>query len=270
MAELIDQVKQIAQEAGKEILRIYRSADSIEIKIKDDKSPLTLADRTSHEIISDGLSLMKNALPVISEEGLQPIFAERKHYKKYWLVDPLDGTREFVKRSDEFTVNIALMDLGIPVMGVVYVPVSGELYWAEKHKGAFKMEPGGSIIRLHAHDFDIRAKGLRILCSRSHINAATRSYIENFDEPELISTGSSLKFLWIAENKADIYPRLGPTMEWDTAAAQVILHEAGGQVVRYLDRVPLEYNKRSLENPHFLAFARIRKNDERKKSFIIP
>jgi 3'(2'), 5'-bisphosphate nucleotidase len=254
---MIEEVKKIAIAAGNQILNIYRSSKSIELEFKEDQSPLTLADRLSHEAIDEGLKQLNPEIPIISEEGENIRYEERKTYGSYWLVDPLDGTREFLNRTDEFTVNIALMRNGSPELGVVYVPVSSELYWAVRDQGAFKMEKTNTIQRLSAHTIDLEAKNLRILCSRSHINNATKEYIQKFNDPTLIATGSSLKFLWIAENKADIYPRLGPTMEWDTAAAQVILQEAGGRIERYEDGMLLDYNKRSLKNPHFVAFAKL-------------
>lgn len=255
---LIEKVKTVAIQAGKRILQVYQSPHSIELEYKEDQSPLTLADRLSHDMIFNGLTELSPDLPIISEEGNYIRYEERKAFNTYWLVDPLDGTREFLNRTDEFTVNIALMENGLPVLGVVYVPVTAELFWAEADKGAFKMEELNNIIPLKTHTIDLNAKNLRILCSRSHINNATKEYIRKFDDPQLITTGSSLKFLWIAEKKADIYPRLGPTMEWDTAAAQIILQESGGRVERYDDSELLNYNKRSLKNPHFVAYANIK------------
>jgi 3'(2'), 5'-bisphosphate nucleotidase len=254
---LLEEVKKIAVRAGNEILNVYSSSISVELEYKEDQSPLTLADRLSHDAIFEGLSGLHFDYPIISEEGEYIRYSERKEFNTYWLVDPLDGTREFINRTDEFTVNIALMHDGAPVLGVVYVPVTSELYWAMKDEGAHKMDKMKIVHQLETHTIDPKARNLRILCSRSHINNATKEYIQKFDDPELIATGSSLKFLWIAEQKADIYPRLGPTMEWDTAAAQIILQEAGGRIERYEDGALLDYNKRSLKNPHFIAYAKL-------------
>ncbi|MCL4169309.1 UNVERIFIED_CONTAM: hypothetical protein GTU68_003603, partial [Idotea baltica] len=173
-------------------------------------------------------------------------------------VDPLDGTKEFIKRNGEFTVNIALIHNNKSVAGVVYVPVTDEMFWAIEGEGAWK-EASGEKTKLQANNYSMEDEGLGVVCSRSHLNEETSTFLNNMNNPETVSKGSSLKFLIIAESNADVYPRLAPTMEWDTAAAHIILEEAGGQVVRADDHTPLRYNKEILTNPHFIAYGNVKK-----------
>lgn len=254
---LIEDLKKIAVAAGQVILDVYNNSEDVVITKKDDNSPLTIADRKANELICEGLEKLNILYPIISEENKAVPYEERKNYAYYWLVDPLDGTKEFIKRNGEFTVNIALIHNQIPVMGIVYAPVLGELYWAIKGDGAFQLK-AGQTKRLEANSFDMTDSGLKIVASRSHLNADTQTYVNNLESPELVSKGSSLKFLLMATGDADLYPRLAPTMEWDTAAAQIVLEEAGGQVLQYGTDAALKYNKEDLLNPYFVASGRVK------------
>lgn len=244
----------IAKEAGERILEVYRT--SFTIKNKIDNSPLTTADYLSHEIISKRLKNIYPAIPVLSEEGKGISYEVRKNWQYFWLIDPLDGTKEFIKRNGEFTVNIALINRHKPVLGVIYAPAKNILYFAKRGKGAFKLVADGNTqnIRLNGKSDD---KGLRAVVSRSHSNQELEEYLNKLNIKERISTGSSLKFCLVAEGKADIYPRIGTTMEWDTAAGQIIVEEAGGKVVEFATGNPLTYNKKSLKNPSFIVIGQI-------------
>ncbi len=250
---MAEHVCQIAQSAGQLIMDIYQSGLVIEVEHKSDQSPLTLADQRANELICRELQLQIPSIPIISEENKAIPYAQRKHFDTFWLIDPLDGTKEFIKRNGEFTVNIALIQYGKPVLGVVYVPANDTLYFGIKYKGAFEMR-NETLLPLQAKTFRLSDKKLRLVCSRSHLNEATEQFVHQFDEPELIARGSSLKFLALATGQAHLYPRLAPTMEWDTAAAQIILEEAGGSVIDQNTQQPLRYNKESLRNPHFVAY----------------
>jgi 3'(2'), 5'-bisphosphate nucleotidase len=239
-----------AELANVEILKVYRSND-FQAEAKGDNSPLTLADRRSHAIIE---SILKNTnLPILSEEGKNIPYSERKGWEYFWLVDPLDGTKEFLKRNDEFTVNIALIHKGVPVLGVVSVPVSGDTYYASKDGGAF-LKRDGTIIHLNKRpSIDLSASGLRVVASRSHMSEETQTFVDKLKDPVLVSKGSSLKFTLLAEGRADIYPRFGPTMEWDTAAAHAIVNAVGLKVLREGSNEELVYNKEDLLNSYFLV-----------------
>jgi len=251
--DLAKAVATIAKDAGAAILDIYHNAENYEVEQKSDDSPLTVADRTANTIICDGLEKLEVQYPIISEENKSIPYEERKDYASAWLVDPLDGTKEFIKRNGEFTVNIALIEKGKSTLGVVYAPVLDELYWAVEGEGAY-LEKNGQTTQLHAKSFEMANKNLGVVCSRSHLNDATKEFVEKLNEPELVSKGSSLKFLLIAKGEAHVYPRLAPTMEWDTAAAHVVVTEAGGQVIAQDTMLPLMYNKENLLNPHFVAY----------------
>lgn len=257
MKELSEEVVRIAKLAGAKILEIYADESLFGIEVKSDESPLTQADKAANDIIIEGLSALSVDYPIISEETKLKPFSERKHYKKFWLVDPLDGTKEFIKRNGDFTVNIALVEDGAPIMGVVFIPVTGEVYWGIKGSGAFHQDESGETKKLQANAYSMSDKGLRVVCSRSHINADTQQFIDQLEEPESVSRGSSLKFLLIASGQAEVYPRMGPTMEWDTGAAQIVLEEAGGQVLHHVTLEPLKYNKENLLNPYFIAQAKL-------------
>ncbi len=244
--------------AGKAILEIYQSDDH-GISNKSDNSPLTLADQAAHRIILDALGRLTPDIPVISEESSIVPYSIRKAYSSYWLVDPLDGTKEFIKRNGEFTVNIAFVKERKSVMGLVYVPLSGILYKGILGQGAQKIDASGQTHELACTHFSFEDESIRVVTSRSHLNDATKAILRKLNKPQILAKGSSLKFLAIAEGQAEYYPRMGPTMEWDTAAAQIILEEAGGQVLCADTKAALRYNKKSLLNPNFEAMA-TRKN----------
>jgi 3'(2'), 5'-bisphosphate nucleotidase len=238
----------IARRAGEAILSVYRS--EFAVQHKDDRSPLTEADLAAHRVIVDGLGALRPMLPVLSEEAASVPFAERSTWERYWLVDPLDGTREFVKRNGEFTVNIALIERGEPVLGVVYAPDRGYLTHALRGAGAFLERDGAAPVPMRTTR---RGAIARIAGSRSHRDERFDAFAARLGDYELLALGSSLKFCLIAEGGADAYLRTGPTSEWDTAAGQCVLEEAGGRVTT-LDGRPLRYNEKdSLLNPDFLA-----------------
>lgn len=239
----------IAQKAGIAIMDIYHTAADFQMEAKSDNSPVTIADKMANEIICSHLNNLRIKWPIISEESPSLSYNERKDLEYCWMVDPLDGTKEFIKKNGDFTVNIALLHQQRPILGVVYIPVTATGYIAVKGQGAFKITPDGT----KGIQVQTTSVHQRILCSRSHLTSATQAYINKFPNPKLIARGSSLKFLLIAEGNADLYPRLGPTMEWDTAAADIIVTEAGGEVVEWESKTPLLYNKASLRNPFFLV-----------------
>lgn len=243
------EIIRIAAEAGRRILEIYHSGFSIEHK--DDQSPLTAADTAAHHAICGALSRLTPKVPILSEESSLIPFAERKTWSQYWLVDPLDGTREFIKRNGEFTVNIALIKNHQPVLGVVHVPVTGITYHATSGTGAWKQSTTGVPLKIKTRPTNI--KQITVAGSRSHGNDRQQKFFEKLGDVEVYAIGSSLKFCLVAEGIVDIYPRFGPTSEWDTAAAQCIVEEAGGRVTDE-NFEPLRYNtKDSLLNPDFLV-----------------
>ena len=251
LSELVTAVNRIAGDAAKEILKVYESDFSV--THKDDKSPLTAADMASHNTICKQLATLTPDIPILSEESADIPFPERKSWQQYWLIDPLDGTREFVKRNGEFTVNIALIENHQPVLGVVYVPVSGITYFASKDNGAFKQSGADSPIQIKTKK--TRTGQFTVAGSRSHASEKQHAFSNALENVEIISIGSSLKFCLVAEGKVDIYPRFGPTSEWDTAAAHCIVVEAGGMVTDEKLNT-LTYNqKESLINPDFLVIA---------------
>ncbi|MEM6642729.1 MAG: 3'(2'),5'-bisphosphate nucleotidase CysQ [Bacteroidota bacterium] len=251
LKELLTVAKQAATAAGAEILKIYNTGD-FSVEAKADNSPLTIADKAAHNTIVSFLE--KTGLPILSEEGQSIDYKERQAWDHFWMVDPLDGTKEFIKKNGEFTVNIALIHKGKSIMGVVYPPVLGELYWALEGEGAFRQRNGESK-KLSTSKKRLHDQGLKIVASRSHMSPETQDFVDALDQPEIVSKGSSLKFLLVAAGEADVYPRFGPTMEWDTAAAQVIVSEAGGSVTLEDKITPLSYNKENLLNPYFIVFA---------------
>lgn len=249
---LISDLNAIAIKAGEAIMKIYES-DDFDIEQKDNDSPLTRADKASNEIICSHLAVLTPDIPIISEENKEIVYEDRKTYELFWMIDPLDGTKEFINKNGEFTVNIALISNNESVGGIVYAPVLGELFYAFKDNGAF-MVKDDIVSPIKANQFSSTDSMLRIVCSKSHLNEATQKFIEQYEERVKVQVGSSLKFVQLAQGKADIYPRLAPTMEWDTAAAQIILEEAGGRVVRADDGTKVIYNKMDLTNPHFIAY----------------
>jgi len=250
MDKQAQQLLDIARAAGRSILEVYHQDFSVDEKA--DNSPLTAADLASHRIIVEGLERLDPAIPVLSEEGAATPYTTRRQWRRYWLIDPLDGTREFVKRNGEFTVNIALIDEGRPVVGVVHVPVSGVSYVGQAGQGAWKVDADGGSTEIRVCE---KRRGIaRVAGSRSHAGDSLMRFLERLGDHEIVSMGSSLKLCLVAEGVADIYPRLGPTSEWDTAAAQAVVESAGGLVTDTQFR-PLRYNtKDSLLNPHFLVF----------------
>ena len=243
-------INDIVYDAGKAILDIYDT--SFNVETKSDNSPLTQADKNSHSIIDLGLNSIFPNIPILSEEGRKVPYSERKKWDCFWLVDPLDGTKEFVKRNGEFTVNIALIKNNYPIFGSVYAPYKKELFWALEGLGAWK-----SVNKDKDQPIKILKsnKKIRIVISRSHPNEKVLDYMNQYNEYELIRMGSSLKLCCIADGKADIYPRLGPTSEWDIAAAQCIVEQAGGSVIEYNSNNRLHYNKENILNPFFIVSA---------------
>ncbi len=239
-----------AEQASIEILNVYNSGD-FHAEAKGDQSPLTLADKKAHHKIVDILTATK--FPILSEEGKSIPFHERKNWEYFWMVDPLDGTKEFIKRNGEFTVNIALIHNGKPVLGVVAVPVTGDLFYSAAGEGAW-LKRNGKVVKLNKRNsIDLKADSLRVVASRSHMNEETQMFIDQLKSPTLVSQGSSLKFMLLVEGKADVYPRYAPTMEWDTAAAHAVVNEAGLKVYREGETSELQYNKENLLNPYFLV-----------------
>jgi 3'(2'), 5'-bisphosphate nucleotidase len=249
-SELLALAVSAAEKASLEILKVYRS-DDFQVEAKGDQSPLTRADKKAHEIISAELSA--SGYPVLSEEGRNIPFDERRAWEYFWMVDPLDGTKEFIKRNDEFTVNIALIHREKPVLGVVAVPVSGDIYFGATGRGVTLRRGGKDETLPRRGPVDTNAPGLRVVASRSHMNLATENFINKLKDAVLVSAGSSLKFMLVAEGKADLYPRFGPTMEWDTAAAHLIVNEVGMKVYRDGEMAELRYNKDNLLNPDFMV-----------------
>jgi 3'(2'), 5'-bisphosphate nucleotidase len=261
MKQLLNTAIIAALQAGKAILEIYHSGE-FDIEIKGDNSPLTKADTASHNVIMSYLT--KTDIPVLSEEGRDISYQERKGWKQLWIVDPIDGTKEFIKRNGEFTVNIALIKDQCPLIGVIFVPVTGVLYFSSKEIGAFK-------ISVNLDDYDIKAllsKGKKlplqredntftIVASRSHMSAETEDYVQQMrdihGEVHLISKGSSLKLCMVAEGTADCYPRFAPTMEWDTAAGQAICEHAGFEVIDWGTKKNMLYNREELLNNWFFV-----------------
>ena len=286
MTGLLETVAGLIIEAGVAIEDIYET--DFRVDTKDDASPITEADRRAHRIIRDGLAGIDIAgysgLPFLSEEGIHTSFEERKTWKRYWLVDPLDGTKEFVQRNGEFTVNIALIEDSLPAAGWVYVPVTGVLYIGFPGEGAYRLENARGKYRSSERASDTASPSdsasgpaavmrsavrlpdknnagsgtLKIVASRSHLNDTTKRYIDTIQQrlgvpAETIQAGSSLKLCRIAEGSADLYPRFGPTMEWDTAAAHAVCRAAGCRVISLETNNEMEYNKADLHNPHFIA-----------------
>lgn len=252
LADWLAPVCAIAAQASAEILDIYASA--FRVTSKEDRSPLTAADLAAHRSIVSGLQQLTPHLPILSEEAADIPFSERQTWRRYWLVDPLDGTKEFIQRNGQFTVNIALIDEHVPMLGVVHIPVTGRCYFAAQGYGAFRADAGHAPQALHVAQL---ASGVpvRVVGSKSHGGAALQQFVAALGAHHLVTAGSSLKFCQVAEGTADVYPRLGPTSEWDTAAAQAIVEVAGGAVVAADSGAALRYNQRdSLLNPHFIAY----------------
>jgi len=246
----IDDIIAIAQKAGNVIMEIYTKDFTVEYK--DDKSPLTEADTKANAVIVEGLSALAVSFPILSEEGKTIPYDERKNWEYFWMVDPLDGTKEFIKKNGEFTVNIALIHKNTPILGVVYAPALGEMYWSKQGEGAFKNK-----VRLPLKTNNAPEKSVTVVASKSHLSDETVNFIDNVKASSesliFVSKGSSLKLCMVAEGSADIYPRLAPTMEWDTAAADAIVQGAGKTVYQYQSNIAVKYNKKELLNPWFVV-----------------
>ena len=265
MKQLLTTAVRASLEAGKAVNEVYENKD-FEVETKQDETPLTLADRRAHEIISGYLE--KTGYPVLSEEGKDIDYDKRSHWEYFWLVDPLDGTKEFIKKNGEFTVNIALVHQGTPIVGVVFAPYVRQLYFGAHQFGAYKVDDmhqglmnfgdldelmkAGNILPLKNE-----RKQLVVVGSRSHMNEDTQTYIdalkEKYGDAEFVSKGSSLKICMVAEGNADVYPRFAPTMEWDTAAGHAVALAAGYPVTQQDGKTPLQYNKKDLTNPYFIV-----------------
>ena len=259
--KLLLDVCNVSIEAGKEILNFYNN--DIEVTHKEDLSPLTKADLASNKIILESLTKLKSNIPILSEESLVD-WSIRKNWKKYWLVDPLDGTKEFIKKNGEFTVNIALIEDNNPILGVIYVPAKSLLYFAEKNKGSFKTNTKDKLENLKGIQkilVSSQTNRARVIGSRSHSNATFDNWVkQKFPNADIVQAGSSLKFCLIAEGEADIYPRFGPTSEWDIAAGHIIVDEAGGKI-RTFQNNSIKYNtKENIINPEFYAIGNINLN----------
>ena len=246
---LINSVKSIAVEAGFAIMDIYHA--DYDIQIKADNSPVTEADKKANTIITNKLNQLTPDIPILSEEGRNIPFSERSNWKYFWLIDPLDGTKEFIKKNDEFTVNIALIQNGKPTFGVVYAPALDILYWGEVGEGAYKKM--GKSIKVKINVLDELNNPVLVAGSRSHPSERMNAFMGQFKESEVRSMGSSLKVCLVADGSVHLYPRLGPTMEWDTGAAHAILKASGGEAIIHGTNEPLRYNKENLLNPEFIA-----------------
>jgi 3'(2'), 5'-bisphosphate nucleotidase len=264
----LELIIRISVAAGREIMEVYST--DFDVEMKDDNSPLTVADKNANKVISQGLS--STSIPVLSEEGKQIPYSERRSWRRFWMVDPLDGTKEFVKKNGEFTVNIALIEDGMPVLGVIFAPALDTLYFGSEETGSWMIkEAGKKICSLEFDDKFLKRlcalgsklplksvnRGFTVVASRSHLNDDTKRFIEElkvrYGDVNFISSGSSLKICLVADGSADVYPRLAPTMEWDTAAGQAIAFHSGCKVNQYVSKSPVVYNKEDLLNPFFVV-----------------
>jgi 3'(2'), 5'-bisphosphate nucleotidase len=247
LKDLTELAIKASQKAGEAILKIYHSKD-FGVEFKGDNSPLTKADQAANEVIVSYLE--KTGFPILSEEGKTISYEERKNWEFFWMVDPLDGTKEFIKKNGEFTVNIALIHQKIPVIGVVYSPVLEWMYWGNNEEGAWKRVKNEKPVSLKK---SVLSEVKTIVASRSHLSIETQKFIDQFPGAEVISMGSSLKFMLVADGEAQVYPRFAPTMEWDTAAAHGVILARGGEVLQWPENTPLIYNKENLMNPWFIC-----------------
>ncbi|UOQ46610.1 3'(2'),5'-bisphosphate nucleotidase CysQ [Gracilibacillus caseinilyticus] len=251
----------ICCDAGSEIMDVY--AEDFEVEKKEDQSPLTMADKRAHQVIEEGLKKLAKPLPVLSEEGEQVPYATRKNWEQFWLVDPLDGTKEFVKKNGEFTVNIALINKSFPQLGAIYAPALDTFYFGEVGVGAYKLNGASNVKPANLEELISKSTPLPevhdtkvtyVVASRSHMSKETEAFIDSLNgDVQVVSSGSSLKFCLVAEGKADYYPRYAPTMEWDTGAGQAIVEAAGGTVKRFEDDQRFYYNREDLLNGWFLV-----------------
>jgi 3'(2'), 5'-bisphosphate nucleotidase len=247
-SELRSAVLALARDAGEATMAYYDQAEIAGLREKEDRSPVTLADEVAHDILIEGLRRLDPATPIVSEEAEAATFEVRRGWTRFWLVDPLDGTKEFIKRRAEFTVNVALVENGEPVFGVVLAPAMDLLYWAAKGEGAWRQEKGRSPQRIYSESLP-PGTPLTVVESLSHPSTELEEYLKTIPVAKRVKAGSSLKFCWVAEGRADVYPRLGPTMEWDVAAGDCIYRQSG----RLAERTsPLTYNKPDLRNSSFI------------------
>ncbi len=258
IAQLVDKAIHSAVLAGKKIMEVYASVD-FGVVIKEDQTPVTIADHRAHDEILKNLE--STGLPVLSEEGIHLSYSERKNWDLFWLIDPLDGTKEFIKRNDEFTVNIALIQKGRPIAGVIYAPVTGQIYVGIPETGAYKLVNPDEHCTFHSMQLSgiklpekINQPEFVVAISRSHMNQKTKEYIrEEHESFRMINMGSSMKMCMVAEGTASVYPKLGTTMEWDTAAGHAILKASGKNIFLTDLKTEIRYNKENLQNPHFIA-----------------
>ncbi|WP_282039765.1 3'(2'),5'-bisphosphate nucleotidase CysQ [Saccharicrinis aurantiacus] len=265
MSDLLNKAIEATVNAGKAIMEIYRSGD-FGVEIKGDNSPLTLADKAAHNIIVEALT--STQIPILSEEGKHDSYESRKDWDKLWVVDPIDGTKEFIKKTGEFTVNIALVENNYPVLGVVFVPAKGELYYGSLEEGAFKVILSGNWENENCSSFLNQEKvklpsrannvSLQVMASVSHLSKETEEFVDllknEYGSIDFLSVGSSLKICKVAEGVADIYPRLGPTMEWDTAAGQAVAEAAGARFINWKSELRFDYNRANLLNDWFVVY----------------
>ncbi len=251
IAPLLEAVKA----SGKAILDIY--ATDFDVEIKGDDSPLTAADKAANEVLMSYVASYTPEIPVISEENKEVAYKERKPWSTFWLIDPLDGTKEFIKKNGEFTVNIALIENGAPILGVVYQPTTNTFYLGISEEGTWKIDTEANVTRLEKNPHYLSLDSVKVVASRSHLSDEVLAFVEELKsqgkEVDFLSAGSSLKFCLVAEGKADVYPRLGPTMEWDTGAAHAVALGAGRNVYIAGENTPLSYNKEKLLNPFFIV-----------------
>ncbi|MBA3893165.1 MAG: 3'(2'),5'-bisphosphate nucleotidase CysQ [Gemmatimonadales bacterium] len=247
-SELRSAVVDLVREAGRATMVYYDGSVSADVREKDDRSPVTLADEVAHGILLEGLRRLDPGTPVVSEEAEAAGYEARRDWRRFWLVDPLDGTKEFIKRRAEFTVNVGLIENGEPVLGVVQAPALDLLYWAVKGEGAWREEKGGPAERIYSTE-PAPGTPLTIVESLSHPSAELEEYLRTIPVARRVKAGSSLKFCWVAEGRADLYPRLGPTMEWDVAAGDCVYRQSGRKGER---TSPLTYNKPDLRNTSFV------------------
>ena len=249
---LIESLISISKEAGEAILKIY-DLDDLGISHKEDNSPLTLADKASNEVICSQLEKLTPEIPILSEEGKGISFDKRKNWDTFWLIDPLDGTKEFIKKNGEFTVNIALINHFKPILGIVYAPVLNTIWYGSASEGAFKIIKDKKPEKINVLRYD-NNETVKVVSSRSHSNnTKLEEFLTDYPKHELVFMGSSIKICLVADGSAHIYPRLGPTMEWDTAAAHAVVKFAGGNILDMEDKNELSYNKENLLNPSFLV-----------------
>ncbi len=248
----LEKIEVIIREAGEIILEVYEGDFSV--NYKKDESPLTIADQRANDLLVKKLKALYPNIPFITEETKNASYAVRKNWDYVWIIDPLDGTKEFIKRNGEFTVNIALCHQHEIVFGMILVPVTGELFYAQKGQGSFKINSQNEEQKLHVKT---RGDELTVVASRSHLSQEVKDYVNELSSQyksiDFVAAGSSLKMCLVAEGKADIYPRLGPTMEWDTAAGTIIAQEAGAAVYQYENNKSMIYNKEDLLNPYFIV-----------------